>query len=62
VEVSEAFGRLGLDFYVVDGGITGAVAGPVHQAVDGLRRALEDGFDPAVGQVADPAGHAMFPG
>ena len=58
----ESFGRFGLDRDVVDHGVTGAVAGPVHQAVDVLGRSLEDRFDPAVGQVADPSGHAVFLG
>src|SRR5208282_2761801 len=35
---------------------------PVEQGADILRRALEDRFDPAVGQVAHPAGHAVLLG
>jgi hypothetical protein len=58
----EAFGWFGLDLNVVDRGVTGAVTGPLHQAADVLGRSLEDRFDPAVGQVADPAGHAVLLG
>jgi hypothetical protein len=58
----ESLGWFGLNRDVVHYGVTGAVVGPGHQAVDVLGRALEDRFDPAVGQVADPSGHTMFLG
>ena len=58
----ESFGWFGFNRNVVHYGVTGAVVGPGHQAVDVLGRALEDRFDPAVGQVADPSGHAVFLG
>ena len=60
VEGGEAFGGFGLDGYVVDSGQAGAGMGPVDQAPDVLGRAFEDRFDPAVGQVADPARHAVL--
>ena len=60
MEGGEAFGGFGLDGYVVDGGQAGAGVGPVDQAPDVLGRAFEDRFDPAVGQVADPARHAVL--
>ena len=60
MEGGEAFGGFGLDGYVVDGGQAGAGVGPVDQAPDVLGRAFEDRFDPAVGQVAHPAGHAVL--
>lgn len=47
---------------MVHHGVTGAVVGPGHQAADVLGRSLEDRFHPAVGQVADPSGHAVFLG
>jgi hypothetical protein len=61
-EGGEAFRGFGLDGYVVDGGLAGAGAGPVDQAADRVGRPLEDGFDPAVGQVAHPARHAVLLG
>ena len=61
-EGGEAFRGFGLDGYVVDGGQAGAGVGPVDQAADVLGRAFEDRFDPAVGQVADPARHAVLLG
>jgi len=45
---------------VVHHGVTGAVVGPGHQAVDVLRRSLEDRLHPAVGQVAHPSAHAVL--
>ena len=60
VEGGEAFRGFGLDGYVVDGGQAGAGMRPVDQAADVLGRPFEDRFDPAVGQVADPAGHAVL--
>ena len=60
VEGGEAFRGFGLDGYVVDGGQAGAGAGPVDQVADVVGRPFEDRFDPAVGQVADPAGHAVL--
>jgi len=35
---------------------------PVDQVTDAVGRPLEDGFDPAIGEVADPAGHAVLLG
>ena len=35
---------------------------PVDQAADLLSRTLEDRFDPAVGQVTHPPGHAVLLG
>jgi hypothetical protein len=61
-EGGESFRRFGLDGYVVDRGQAGTGPGPVDQAADIVGRPLEDGFDPAVGQVAHPAGHAMLLG
>jgi hypothetical protein len=58
----ESFGRFGLHRHVVHHGVTGAVVGPVHQAADVLRRSLEDRLHPAIGQVADPSGQAVFLG
>ena len=51
VECEEAFGRFGVDGYGVDGGQAGAGVGPVDQVADAVGRALEDGFDPAVGEL-----------
>jgi hypothetical protein len=62
VKGGEAFGGFGADGYVVDGGQAGAGVRPVDQAADILGRALEDRFDPAVGQVAHPADHAVLLG
>src|SRR4249919_3829777 len=62
VEGGEAFGGFGVDGYVVDGGQAGADVRPVDQAADVLGRALEDRFDPAVGQVAHPADYAVLLG
>ena len=56
----ESFGRFGLHCDVVHYGVTGAVVGPGHQAVNVARRSLEDRLHPAVGQVANPSGHAVF--
>ena len=61
-EGGEAFRGFGLDGYVVDRGQAWAGVGPVNQAADIVGRPLEDGFDPAVGQVADPARHAILLG
>ena len=58
-ESFRGFGPEGNGFY---DGQTGAGVGPVKQATDILGRALEDRFDPAVGQVAHPAGHAVLLG
>ena len=44
----------------VDGGQAGTGARPVDQAADILVRAFEDRLYPAVGQVADPARHAVL--
>ena len=60
VEGGEAFRGFGLDGYVVDGGQAGTGAGPFHQAADILGRAFEDRLDPAIGQVAHPARHAVL--
>ena len=62
VEGGEAFRGFGQDGYVVHGGQARPGVRPVHQAADVLGRAFEDRFDPAVGQVADPAGHAVLLG
>src|ERR1700753_1028630 len=61
-EGGEAFGGFGVDGYGVDDGQAGGGAGTVGQVTDAGGRAFEDGFDPAVGQVADPAGHVVLPG
>ena len=61
-EGGEAFRGFGLDGYVVDRGQAGAGMGPVDQAADSVGRPLEDRFDPAVGQVAHPARHAVLLG
>ncbi len=58
----EPFGSFGLDFDVVHHGGTGAVVGPVQQAVHILGGSLKDRFDPTVGQVADPPRHAALLG
>src|SRR5690242_21873849 len=62
VEGGQAFGGFGVDGDVVDDGAAGAEAGPVDQVTDVVGRAFEDGFDPAVGQVSHPAGHAVLIG
>ena len=58
----ESFGWFGLYCDVVHHGVTGAVVGPGHQAVNVARRSLEDRLHSAVGQVADPSRHAVFLG
>jgi len=62
VEGGEPFRGFGLEGNGFHDGQTGAGVGPVEQAADILGRALEDRFDPAVGQVAHPAGHAVLLG
>ena len=58
---AEAREPLGLLLVHVDArhvGVPRAAAHELDQRVDGLRRALEDGLDRALGGVARPAGHA----
>jgi len=62
VEGGESFWGFGLDGDGLYHGQAGAVVRPVEQAADVLGEALEDRFDPAVGQVAHPAGHAVLLG
>ena len=62
LERGESLRRLGLDGDVVDFGQARAAMGPVHQAADLLIWPLEDCFDPAVGKVAYPSGHAVLLG
>ncbi len=61
-EGGESFRGFGLHGHVVDDGQAGTGAHPVHQSADIPIRALEDRFDPAVGQIAYPAGHAVLLG
>jgi hypothetical protein len=61
-EGGESFRGFGLDGNGFHDGQARAGVGPVDQAADILGRALEDRFDPAVGQVAHPAGHAVLLG
>jgi len=51
-----------VDGYGFHDGQAGTGVRPVEQAADIFGQALEDRFDPAVGQVAHPAGHAMLLG
>ncbi len=62
VEGGEAFWGFGVDGDALDDGVAGAGVRPVDQVADVLGRALEDRFDPAIGQVAHPAGHAVLLG
>jgi hypothetical protein len=48
--------------YVNHDGRAGAVARPVHEAVNVLGQSFEDGLDPAVGKVAHPPAHTVFEG
>ena len=62
MEGGEAFWGFGLQGDGFYGGEAGAGVRPVDQAADIVGRAFEDRFDPAVGQVAHPAGHAVLLG
>jgi hypothetical protein len=58
LERGESLGRFWLDGDVFHLGQAGAGVRPGHEAADVLVWSLEDRFDPAVGEVAYPAGHA----
>ncbi len=61
-EGGEPFWGFGLDGDGLYHGQAGAGVRPVEQAADILGEAFEDRLDPAVGQVAHPAGHAVLLG
>jgi len=48
--------------YVRHRGPPWTVPGPVHELLHVVLGSLEDGLDPAVGQVPDPAAHAVLLG
>ncbi len=62
VEGGESFRGFGLDGDGLYHGQAGAAVRPVEQAADILGEAFEDRLDPAVGQVAHPADHAVLLG
>ena len=62
VEGGESLGLFGLDGDGFHDGQAWAGVRPVEQAADIFGWALEDRFDPAVGQVAHPAGDAVLLG
>ena len=59
-EVAQSLRLLGLHRDVVHDGLAGAVAGPLHQAVDVPGWSFENRLDPAVAKIAHPPAHPVL--
>jgi len=59
-ECAESLWMLSLHSDVSHDGQVGTAACPVQEVVNVLGRPFEDGFDPAVGQVAHPPAHTVL--
>lgn len=59
LERAEPFRPFGSQFDASDHGLRGTVTRPVHEAVNVIVGSFEDGLDPAVGKVTNPAAHPV---